>query len=328
HIARLRAAGAIIVGKTNTPEFEVGINTRNPLFGHTVHPRDARLGCGGSSGGSAVALAAGMCALADGTDHGGSVRIPASLVGVVGLRPSPGRIPLFPAAGVADPFSVPGPLARSVRDVALMMSVMAGPDPRVPISIDEPAPGPELDPDVRGWRIAWTRDLMGLFAVDDEVGAAVELAARRFAELGCDVEEAAPDWRDAREIIEVVRAYRTTIVMSELRAQDSPSVCRSSVAGTPTATCCTRASRSRTRHDDAAAGRGHRRRGVRRAPPSCRGRHACCGSGCAHRLHGHESARPKRFPQRIRAALRPARRQRRPARAGRPRNIRQLRLLG
>ncbi len=223
HIARLRAAGAIIVGKTNTPEFEVGINTRNPLFGQTVHPRDARLGCGGSSGGSAVALAAGMCALADGTDHGGSVRIPASLVGVVGLRPSPGRIPLFPSAWVADPFSVPGPLARSVRDVALMMSVMAGPDPRVPISIDEPAPGPELDPDVRGWRIAWTRDLMGLFAVDDEVGAAVERAARRFAELGCDVEEAAPNWRDAREIIEVVRAYRTTIVMSELRAQAAAS---------------------------------------------------------------------------------------------------------
>ena len=223
HIARLRDAGAIVVGKTNTPEFEVGINTRNPLFGQTLNPRDTGLGCGGSSGGSAVALATGMCALADGTDHGGSVRIPASVVGVVGLRPSPGRIPLYPSAWVSDPFSVPGPLARTVRDVALMLSVMAGPDPRVPISIDESMPSPDRDPDVRGWRVAWTRDLNGLFAVDDEVCTAIDNAARRFADLGCEVDEVAPDWHDAREIIEVVRAYRTTIVMSELRAQAAAS---------------------------------------------------------------------------------------------------------
>src|SRR2546428_9341894 len=89
HVARLRAAGAIVVGKTNTPEFEVGINTRNPVFGQTVHPSDAHLGAGGSSGGSAVALATGMCAIADGTDHGGSVRLPASVGRVAGLPPVP-----------------------------------------------------------------------------------------------------------------------------------------------------------------------------------------------------------------------------------------------
>jgi len=109
HVKRLRDAGAILVGKTNTPEFEVGINTRNPVFGQTVNPWDETRGAGGSSGGSAVAVATGMCAIADGTDHGGSVRIPASLVGVCGLRPSPGRVPLYPTAWVHDTLSVAGP---------------------------------------------------------------------------------------------------------------------------------------------------------------------------------------------------------------------------
>lgn len=218
HVSRLRSAGAILVGKTNTPEFEVGINTRNPVFGQTVHPLNADLGCGGSSGGSAVALATGMCALADGTDHGGSVRIPASVTGVVGMRPSPGRVPLYPSRWLHDMLSVPGALGRSVRDVALMMSVMSGPDPRVPVSIDD---DPELlaEPgtDIRGWRLAWSRDLAGLCAVDEHVGDAVARAAQRFSELGCAVEEACPDWHDAAQIIGPLRAHRTAIVTAELR---------------------------------------------------------------------------------------------------------------
>jgi amidase len=218
HVRRLRDAGAIVVGKTNTPEFEVGINTRNPVFGQTVHPLDEALGCGGSSGGSAVALATGMCAIADGTDHGGSIRIPASLVGVAGLRPSPGRIPLYPTAWVHDTLSVPGPLARTVRDLALMLTMMAGPDQRIPISLAKAGEAfANTKAQMRGRRVAWSADLGGLCAVDAEVAAAVRNAAERFAALGCVVEEAAPDWNDAAEIIGPLRAHRTSIVMAELR---------------------------------------------------------------------------------------------------------------
>ena len=188
-IRALREAGAIVVGKTNTPEFEVGINTRNPVFGQTVHPLDEALGCGGSSGGAAVALATGMCAIADGTDHGGSIRIPASLVGVAGLRPSPGRVPLYPTAWVNDTLSVPGPLARTVRDLALMLSVMAGPDPRIPISLAKSGEGfANTRTQMRGRRVAWSTDLGGLCAVEPEVASAVRRAAEQFAALGCVVE--------------------------------------------------------------------------------------------------------------------------------------------
>jgi amidase len=225
HVTRLRTAGAILVGKTNTPEFEAGINTRNPLFGQTLNPWNLELGCGGSSGGAAVALAAGMCALADGTDHGGSIRIPASVTGVVGFRPSPGRVPLHPSKWVFDPFSVPGPLARSARDVALMVSVMAGPDTRIPISLsDSGAALAESSTAARSWRVAWTPDLGGLFAVDPEVASVAGAAAHRFADLGCAIEYASPDWTDAREIIEPLRAFRTAIVTEDLRTRtDGPS---------------------------------------------------------------------------------------------------------
>jgi amidase len=220
HVRRLRDAGAIVVGKTNTPEFEVGINTRNPVFGQTVHPLDEALGCGGSSGGAAVALATGMCAIADGTDHGGSIRIPASLVGVAGLRPSPGRVPLYPTAWVHDTLSVAGPLARTVRDLALTLSVMAGPDPRIPISLAKAGLGFGSTPEpMRGRRVAWSTDLGGLCVVDPEVAASVRRAADRFAALGCVVEEAAPDWNDAPEIIGPLRAHRTSIVMADLRGR-------------------------------------------------------------------------------------------------------------
>jgi amidase len=222
HVRRLRDAGAILIGKSNTPEFEVGINTRNPVFGQTLNPWDEQRGAGGSSGGSAVAVATGMCAIADGTDHGGSIRIPASLVGVAGLRPSPGRVPLYPTAWVHDALSVPGPLARTVRDLALMLPVMAGPDSRIPISLAALDGAIAAAPmDLRGVRVAWSSDLGGLCAVDGEVAAAVRRAADRFAALGCVVEEASPDWHDAPDIIGPIRAHRTSIVMDQFRGRSA-----------------------------------------------------------------------------------------------------------
>jgi len=129
-LERLKAAGAIVVGKTNTPEFGAGGNTFNAIFGATRNPWNPALTCGGSSGGAAVALAAGMGPLAEGSDLGGSLRIPAAFCGIVGFRTSPGLIPVYPAALAWDSLRVVGPMARTVRDVALMLSVEAGPDDR------------------------------------------------------------------------------------------------------------------------------------------------------------------------------------------------------
>jgi amidase len=213
-VTRLKEAGGIVIGKTNTPEFAAGSNTHNPVFGHTLNPWNLTLNPGGSSGGSAVALATGMCALAEGSDHGGSLRNPASYCNVVGFRVSAGRIPAYPSPWVYDPFSVHGPMARTVRDVALMLSVMAGPDDRVPISISEPgAPlAQAAQGDITGWRVAWTPDLGGLLKVDPEVRALIAATARQFADLGCEIEEASPDLPDALEIIGPLRAMRTGAV--------------------------------------------------------------------------------------------------------------------
>src|SRR5215211_1393395 len=133
-VARARAAGAITVGKTNTPELGAGSQTFNPVFGPTANPWDPSRTCGGSSGGAAVALACGMVPLADGSDMGGSLRNPASFCGVVGLRPSPGRVPTWPTRHPWGTLSVDGPMARTVADVAFFLSALAGPDPRCPIS--------------------------------------------------------------------------------------------------------------------------------------------------------------------------------------------------
>src|SRR5215218_6173910 len=136
-VERLREAGAISVGKTNTPEFGAGSQTFNEVFGETLNAYDLTRTCGGSSGGAAVALACGMVPIADGSDMGGSLRNPASFCNVVGFRPSPGRVPSWPDVA-PSPLSVEGPMARTVWDVALMLSAMAGPDGRSPISIEEP----------------------------------------------------------------------------------------------------------------------------------------------------------------------------------------------
>jgi amidase len=206
-VERLRRAGAIIVGKTNTPEFGAGSQTFNPLFGSTLNPYDRSKTCGGSSGGAAVALATGMLPIADGSDMGGSLRNPASFCGVVGLRPSPGRVPMWPTTTAWSTLSVDGPMARSVADVALTLSAIAGPDPRSPIAIDEPGQrfATPLGRDFTGVRIAWWRNLGGV-PVDSRVREAVDAQRRVFESLGCIVEDDEPDFTDFDGVFKTVRA--------------------------------------------------------------------------------------------------------------------------
>jgi len=207
-VERLRAAGAITVGKTNTPEFGAGSQTFNAVFGATRNPWDLAKTCGGSSGGAAVALACGMVPLADGSDLGGSLRNPASFCNVVGLRPAAGRVPSWPTFNAWYPLSVLGPMARTVEDVALMLSVLAGPDRRAPIAIAEPGSAftQPLECDFAGVKVAWSRDLGGL-PVDSAVTAALEPAREVLASIGCEVAEADPDLHDADEVFRVLRAY-------------------------------------------------------------------------------------------------------------------------
>jgi len=207
-VERQQQAGAISLGKTNTPEFGAGAQTFNAVFGATRNPYDPRMTCGGSSGGSAVALATGMAALADGTDMGGSLRCPASFNNVVGLRPSVGRVPNLPAPDGWGNLSVSGPMARTVEDLALHLSVMAGPDARDPMAIEQDgarfrAP---LARDLKGVRIAWSADIGGL-PVDRRVVQALQAQRHVFEDLGCIVEEACPDFRDAHEVFMTLRAY-------------------------------------------------------------------------------------------------------------------------
>jgi amidase len=207
-VERLRAAGAIVLGKTNTPEFAFGPNTVNTVFGATRNPWDLTRTAGGSSGGAAAALATGMCPLAEGTDLGGSLRGPAAFCGVVGFRTTPGLIPRYPSALAWDTYSVEGPMARTVADAALMLSVMAGPDDRAPLSyeIDQRSfTASAKTPTVKGWRLAWTVDLGGLVAVDDEVRALFEQAVRVFRSLGARTEAACPDMSDVPEIVRLTR---------------------------------------------------------------------------------------------------------------------------
>jgi amidase len=203
-VERLKRAGAIIVGKTNTPEFGAGGNTFNAVFGATRNPWNPALTCGGSSGGAAVALATGMGPLAQGSDTGGSLRMPAAFCGVVGFRTSPGLVPHHPRALAWDTISVTGPMARTVTDTALMLSVLAGPDDRAPLSyaVDTRAFLAAVKaPSVKGWRVAWTPDLRGLIPVDAEVARVAEGATRVFRSLGARVEAACPDFGEVKEIV-------------------------------------------------------------------------------------------------------------------------------
>ncbi len=207
-VERLKAAGAIIIGKTNTPEFGAGSHTFNPVFGATRNPYDLGKTCGGSSGGAAVALACGMLPLADGSDTGGSLRNPASFNNVVGFRTSPGRVPVYPSGMAWGTLSVQGPMARTVQDVAYLLSVMAGPDPRSPIALNEPGwlfTRP-LGRDFRNVRIAWSRNL-GRYPVQPAINEVCDKARPVFAALGCQVEDGEPDFREVDEIFQVLRAW-------------------------------------------------------------------------------------------------------------------------
>ncbi|MDP9427373.1 MAG: amidase [Actinomycetota bacterium] len=217
-VARLRAAGTVRVGKTNVPEFAAGSHTFNPLFGVTHNPYRHGLSAGGSSGGAAAALATGFVPVADGSDFGGSLRNPAAFCNVVGLRPTPGRVPTWPVAMGWSQLSVQGPMGRTVADVALVLSAIAGPDRRVPISLDDPgaafaAPLPErLD----GLRVAWAPDLGGRVRVDPAITAVLSESVAVFEELGATVEPDCPDLSGADDVFGTLRAWVFDATFSDL----------------------------------------------------------------------------------------------------------------
>ncbi len=216
----LEARGAIVYAKSNTPEFGAGANTFNEVFGATRNPWNTARSAAGSSGGAAVALATGMAWLAHGTDLGGSLRSPASFCGIVGLRPSIGRVARTPTAKIDRTLSANGPMARTVEDLALMLDAMCGEHPADPLSL--PAlPVPFLDAaraPARVKRVAWSADL-GVTPVDPEIAAIARKAAERFAETGAIVEEAHPDLAGVHECFHVLRAYDYAVSKAELLRQ-------------------------------------------------------------------------------------------------------------
>lgn len=208
-VTRLRQAGAVILGKTNTPEFAAGGNTWNDIFGRTRNPWDPTKSAGGSTGGGAVGLATGMIALAEGTDLGGSLRIPASFCGVVGLRPSPGLVPTHPTDWVWDTLQVTGPMARTAEDVALMLQAIAGPSSFSPLR--QPTTGRDFVGAARrelqrGLRFAYCPDIAGI-GVDPDVEKVCRSAAEALADAGHSVEEIALDFAKARDAFLSLRGY-------------------------------------------------------------------------------------------------------------------------
>ena len=216
-VENLEANGAIVYAKSNTPEFGAGANTFNEVFGATRNPWDTSRSAAGSSGGAAVALATGMAWLAHGSDMGGSLRNPASFCGIVGLRPSIGRVAHTPAAAIDRNLGVNGPMARNVEDLALLLDAMSGEHPADPLSL------PRLPTSflaaarsgVKPKRIAYSRDL-GITPVDPEVAAITRKAAERLAADGIIVEEAHPDLSEAHECFHVLRAFDFALSKAEL----------------------------------------------------------------------------------------------------------------
>jgi amidase len=208
-VRRLRAAGAIVVGKTNTPEFATGANTWNEVFGRTRNPWNPERSAGGSTGGGAAALATGMIALAEGTDLGGSLRIPAAFCGVVGLRPSPGLVPTSPADYSWDTLQVTGPIARRAEDVALVLQAIAGPSARAPLA--QPVAGRDFvaavtGADCRGLRVAYAPDVARI-GVDPTVESVCRGAAFELRQAGATVEESDLDLEYAKESFITLRGY-------------------------------------------------------------------------------------------------------------------------
>ena len=216
-----KTAGAIVVGKTNTPEFGAGGNTSNALFGATRNPWNTALTCGGSSGGAAVAVASAWGPSLRAPISVARSRVPASFCGVVGFRPTPGLVPAYPRMLAWDTLGVTGPLARTIGDVALMLSAIAGPDDRAPISY-------EIDtrqfaravkaPSIKGWRIAWAPDLHGLLPIDEEIARVTQSATAVFRSLGAKVETASPDFSEMKDIVLGTRA----VTMVALHADELP----------------------------------------------------------------------------------------------------------
>lgn len=224
-VERLRQAGAVLLGKTNTPEFAHDINTTNDLFGTTRNPRDLNRSAGGSSGGTAAAIAAGMAPIGLGTDLGGSVRIPAAFCGIASIRPVPGRVPVYPSDFGWDTLveHVHGPMARSVSDLGRMLAVLAGPDDRDPGSL----PAQDADyrlaasgrVDLKGRRVAYSPDLGGLVPVDPEVERRVSAAVKVLEDLGCLVEEDCFDASDLPEIRAGTRGFGMVARYADYMAQ-------------------------------------------------------------------------------------------------------------
>lgn len=213
----LKRNGAIVIGKSNTPEFAAGANTFNEVFGKTLNPWNTDMTCGGSSGGAAVAVATGMSWLATGTDLGGSLRTPASFCSVVGLRPSPGRVAAGPQRDPFQSLSMNGPIARNVLDVALMLDAEVGGDARFPLALEAPlrsfqeaALNPLTPP-----RIGFTPDL-GIGPVDPEVAEICRAGATRFAEAGAIVEESTPDFSGALDTFQTLRASAFVVNLAPL----------------------------------------------------------------------------------------------------------------
>ena len=207
-VERIKRGGAIALGKTNTPEFGAGSQTFNPVFGATKNPYDLSKTCGGSSGGAAVSLACGMIPIADGSDTGGSLRNPAAFCSVVGFRVSPGRVPHAAIGNSWSTLSVSGPMARNTADVALLLSAIAGPDDRCPVSITEPGArfAGDLARNFKGVRVAWFKGLGGI-PFDRRIRDAVNAQRKVFESLGCIVEEAEPDLGGGDESFNTLRAW-------------------------------------------------------------------------------------------------------------------------
>ncbi|TAI63865.1 amidase family protein [Bradyrhizobium sp. Leo170] len=216
-VAHLETNGSVVYAKSNTPEFGAGANTFNEVFGATLNPWDTSRSASGSSGGAAVALATGMAWLAHGTDMGGSLRNPASFCGIVGMRPSIGRVAHTPSGMIDRNLTVHGPMARNVEDLALLLDAMSGEYAADPLSL--PAPTTSFLSAARSRkkpkRIAYSPDL-GITPVDPEVRAVTRKAAERFAEAGAIVEEAHPDLSEAHECFHVLRAFDFAVTKAAL----------------------------------------------------------------------------------------------------------------
>jgi len=230
-VERMRRAGAITIGKTNTPEFGAGSQTFNKVFGATHNPYDLTKTCGGSSGGAAVALACGLAPVASGSDTGGSLRNPAAFCNVVGFRPSIGRVPNPKAAFAWSTLSTSGCLGRSVADLAFVLSTIAGPDSRVPLSINEPGErfARPLDRSFKGVRVAWFKDLGGV-PFDPRIRSVVDGHRKTFESLGCIVEQAEPDFGPAEISFRVLRALNSANTY-RVRLQEHPDAFKDTLKG-------------------------------------------------------------------------------------------------